>query len=83
MDSWRTRESVNTWALMRPCSDEPTNHLDAAAIRWLGNFLKQSGGTLIIVSHDEALLEDACDHIAEVCSGQRTCTDTYVWITGV
>ncbi len=47
-------------------SDEPTNHLDAAAIRWLGQFLRASGGTLVIVSHDEQLLEDVCDHIAEV-----------------
>ncbi len=48
------------------CRDEPTNHLDSAAIRWLGQFLRASGGTLVIVSHDEQLLEDVCDHIAEV-----------------
>ncbi len=48
--------------------DEPTNHLDSAAIRWLGGFLRQSGGTLVVVSHDEALLDDVCDHIAEVGS---------------
>ncbi|KAJ9530875.1 hypothetical protein QJQ45_028849, partial [Haematococcus lacustris] len=46
--------------------DEPTNHLDSSAIRWLGNFLRTSGGTLVVVSHDEALLEDVCDHIVEV-----------------
>ena len=46
--------------------DEPTNHLDSAAIRWLGQFLKNSTGTFVIVSHDEQLLEDACDHICEV-----------------
>lgn len=49
-----------------PRSDEPTNHLDSGAIRWLGNFLAKSGGTLVVVSHDEALLESVCDHIAEV-----------------
>ncbi|GAX72848.1 hypothetical protein CEUSTIGMA_g303.t1 [Chlamydomonas eustigma] len=46
--------------------DEPTNHLDSAAIRWLGSFLKASSGTFIIVSHDEQLLQEACDHIVEV-----------------
>ena len=49
--------------------DEPTNHLDSAAIRWLGQFLRSSSGTFVIVSHDEQLLEDACDHIVEVSRG--------------
>ena len=55
--------------------DEPTNHLDSAAIRWLGQFLKNSTGTFVIVSHDEQLLEDACDHICEVrgrCASVRS-----------
>ncbi|KAG1680802.1 hypothetical protein FOA52_008135 [Chlamydomonas sp. UWO 241] len=46
--------------------DEPTNHLDKAAIKWLGSFLRKSSGTFVIVSHDEQLLQDACDHIVEV-----------------
>jgi hypothetical protein len=37
--------------------DEPTNHLDSAACKWLANFLRNSSGSMIIVSHDEALLE--------------------------
>lgn len=37
--------------------DEPTNHLDAAACKWLANFLRNSSGSVIIVSHDESLLE--------------------------
>ena len=45
---------------------EPTNHLDSAAIRWLGQFLKSSSGTFIIVSHDEQLLQDSCNYIVEV-----------------
>ncbi|KAL6754722.1 P-loop containing nucleoside triphosphate hydrolase protein [Haematococcus lacustris] len=53
-------------ACLPACRDEPTNHLDSSAIRWLGNFLRTSGGTLVVVSHDEALLEDVCDHIVEV-----------------
>jgi len=46
--------------------DEPTNHLDSSAIKWLGNFLRTSGGTVVVVSHDESLLEDVCDHIVEI-----------------
>lgn len=49
--------------------DEPTNHLDAAAIKWLGGFLRSSGGTLVVVSHDEGLLQDVCTHIVEVGAG--------------
>lgn len=32
--------------------DEPTNHLDIHSINWLGNFLKDYDGTVIVVSHD-------------------------------
>jgi ATPase subunit of ABC transporter with duplicated ATPase domains len=46
--------------------DEPTNHLDAKAVAWLAQFLAASAGTLILVSHDEGLLEGACDRIVEV-----------------
>ena len=37
--------------------DEPTNHLDAAAIEQLQEALAGFGGTLLIVSHDRALLD--------------------------
>ncbi len=36
--------------------DEPTNHLDAAAIQQLEAALTAFGGTLLIVTHDRALL---------------------------
>ncbi|KAK9814109.1 hypothetical protein WJX72_000796 [[Myrmecia] bisecta] len=50
--------------------DEPTNHLDRSACSWLATFLRNSSGGVIIVSHDEALLEEACDCIVEV-RGQK------------
>ena len=37
--------------------DEPTNHLDAAAIEQLQEALEGFGGTLLLVSHDQALLD--------------------------
>ncbi|GLI70270.1 hypothetical protein VaNZ11_015202 [Volvox africanus] len=49
--------------------DEPTNHLDSAACKWLGNFLRNGvppSTSVVLVSHDEALLESACDRIVEV-----------------
>ncbi|GLC40935.1 hypothetical protein PLESTB_000965000 [Pleodorina starrii] len=49
--------------------DEPTNHLDSAACKWLGNFLRNGvppSTSVVLVSHDEALLESACNRIVEV-----------------
>ncbi|MEY9212276.1 ATP-binding cassette domain-containing protein [Thermobifida halotolerans] len=43
---------VNTLVL-----DEPTNHLDLAAIEQLHQALDAFGGTLVVVTHDRALLE--------------------------
>ncbi|KAL0040705.1 hypothetical protein WJX79_002387 [Trebouxia sp. C0005] len=48
--------------------DEPTNHLDSAACKWLGAFLRNSSGGAVIVSHDQDLLQDACDQIVEAQS---------------
>ncbi len=43
--------------------DEPTNHLDIAAREALEAFLRESGATLIVVSHDRRLLESTCDRL--------------------
>ena len=39
--------------------DEPTNHLDAKAKAWLGRYISSYDGTVVIVTHEEALLESA------------------------
>lgn len=39
--------------------DEPTNHLDAAAKAWLGRYIAAYEGTVVIVTHEEALLRSA------------------------
>ena len=40
--------------------------LRSAACKWLGAFLRNSSGGAVIVSHDQDLLQDACDQIVEV-----------------
>ena len=39
--------------------DEPTNHLDAKAKAWLGSYLAAYQGTVMIVTHEESLLNSA------------------------
>ena len=43
--------------------DEPTNHLDADSIVWLREFLKAHKGGLIVISHDNALLEKTVNKV--------------------
>ena len=50
--------------------DEPTNHLDLEAIDWLGRHLRARGCAVVVVSHDRWLLDEACDRMWEVVSGQ-------------
>jgi ATP-binding cassette subfamily F protein 3 len=39
--------------------DEPTNHLDAAAKAWLGGYVSGYEGTVVLVTHEESLLDRA------------------------
>lgn len=50
--------------------DEPTNHLDARNRRTLQNNLRSFPGTLIVASHDEALLHDCAEIIWHLENGQ-------------
>ena len=52
--------------------DEPTNHLDADAKRWLMEFLGSYRGTLLVVSHDLALLDKAITRVLHVHDGTLT-----------
>ncbi len=49
--------------------DEPTNHLDAAGIDWLGGYLADFPGALLVVTHDRAFLEAA--PLGEAVAGLR------------
>jgi ATPase subunit of ABC transporter with duplicated ATPase domains len=43
--------------------DEPTNHLDADSIVWLRDFLKAHKGGLVVISHDNSLLESTVNRV--------------------
>ncbi|MDI9819739.1 MULTISPECIES: ribosomal protection-like ABC-F family protein [unclassified Legionella] len=50
--------------------DEPTNHLDINAIEWLESYLKSYRGSLLVVTHDRAFLEQVANRIVEVDRGK-------------
>ncbi len=50
--------------------DEPTNHLDIDMRGWLEGYLGRYPGAALIVSHDRAFLDGACDRTAEVGLGR-------------
>ncbi len=43
--------------------DEPTNHLDLDAVIWLKDYLQQYKGTLLLISHDQAFIDDCAQMI--------------------
>ena len=46
--------------------DEPTNHLDLDTTKWLAEFLESYDGTVMMISHDRAFLDDTVDHVLHV-----------------
>lgn len=51
--------------------DEPSNHLDIVSIQWLENYLiNDYKGTLILVSHDQELVNKICDKILDIDYGE-------------
>lgn len=50
--------------------DEPTNHLDLIAIEWLGTFLKEYTGTIILISHDRYFLDEVVTKVLDMEDGE-------------
>ena len=66
---WQIRLNLAR-TLMKPSDllllDEPTNHLDLDAILWLSDWIKHYTGTLLMISHDRAFLDECVDQIAHL-----------------
>ena len=49
--------------------DEPTNHLDLDTTRWLAEYLRETGETVMVISHDRAFLDDTVERVLHVNAG--------------
>ncbi len=70
---WQMRIALAKLLIRNPevlLLDEPTNHLDLESVRWLEGFLRGYAGTVIVVSHDRAFMDNMVDRVAEVDNGQ-------------
>ncbi|MFB1051994.1 ribosomal protection-like ABC-F family protein [Paraliobacillus sp. JSM ZJ581] len=52
--------------------DEPTNHLDLMAVEWLGNFLREYSGTVLVISHDRYFLDEVVNKVIDLEDGEVT-----------
>ncbi len=66
---WRMRLNL-AQALLCPSDllllDEPTNHLDLDAVIWLEKWLQRYTGTLLLISHDKAFIDNTVGQIISV-----------------
>lgn len=53
--------------------DEPTNYLDLQGLDWLERWLRQTGQTVVLVSHDRYFLDQVATEIWELDRGQLQC----------
>lgn len=66
---WRMRLNLAQALLCRSdllLLDEPTNHLDLDAVIWLEKWLNRYEGTLLLISHDKAFLDNTVNEIVSV-----------------
>ncbi|MBI1287334.1 MAG: ATP-binding cassette domain-containing protein [Flavobacteriales bacterium] len=70
---WQMRVELAKILVQRPdvlLLDEPTNHLDILSIQWLEEFLKDHNGTVLLVSHDRAFLDNVTNRTIEITLGR-------------
>ena len=63
---WRMRVALAATLFAEPdllLLDEPTNYLDLEGTLWLQDHLARYPRTMIVISHDRDLLDNAVDHI--------------------
>jgi ATP-binding cassette subfamily F protein 3 len=70
---WRMRVAIAALLFSKPdllLLDEPSNHLDLEARLWLEGFLAAYRGTVLLVSHDRALLNTVVGSIVHLDGGR-------------
>jgi ATP-binding cassette subfamily F protein 3 len=70
---WQMRVELAKILVQRPdllLLDEPTNHLDIVSIQWLESFLSEHHGSVILVSHDRAFLDNVTLRTIEISLGK-------------
>lgn len=69
---WRMRLNLAQALMCRSdllLLDEPTNHLDLDAVIWLGEWLKNYQGLLLLISHDRDFLDEVTTAILHIEHG--------------
>ncbi len=72
---WRMRVALAAALFAKPdvlLLDEPTNYLDLEGSIWLKSFLREYPHTILMVSHDRDLLNEAVDAILHLERGKMT-----------
>lgn len=70
---WQMRVELGKLLLLKPellLLDEPTNHLDIESIQWLEGFLLNYKGSVMLVSHDRAFLDNVTNRTLEINNGK-------------
>ena len=72
---WRMRVALAAVLFSEPdllLLDEPTNYLDLEGALWLADYLKSCPATILVISHDRDLIDDAANHVLHLDRGKLT-----------
>ncbi len=72
---WRMRVALGAALFAQPdvlLLDEPTNYLDLEGTIWLKSFIRDYPHTIVLISHDRDLLNEAVGHILHLERGKLT-----------